>query len=54
MNNECPECAAAVSLDGAVVGELLRCQECGADLEVLALNPPALGLAPSEEEDWGE
>ncbi len=51
---ECPECAAAVSLDGTVAGEILPCPECGADLEVVSLSPPALALAPHEEEDWGE
>jgi alpha-aminoadipate carrier protein LysW len=54
MNAECSECAATVSLNGAVVGELLRCPECGADLEVITLDPAVLALAPSEEEDWGE
>lgn len=54
MHAECPECAAQLTLDGAVVGELLRCQECGADLEVVSLDPATLALAPSEEEDWGE
>lgn len=54
MSAECPECAATVALDGAVSGEILRCPECGVDLEVVSLEPPALALAPSEEEDWGE
>ncbi len=52
---ECPECAANVSVQGAVQGEILPCPDCGADLEVTALSPtPALALAPHEEEDWGE
>ena len=50
----CPECAADIEIDGAVVGEILQCVECGAELEVLELEPITLGLAPAEEEDWGE
>ena len=52
---QCPECAAEVTLDDNVVeGEILVCSECGAELEVVSLNPPRLDLAPEEEEDWGE
>ncbi len=54
MFAECPECAAQVSITGAVLGEIIRCQECGSELEVISLEPPILNLAPSEEEDWGE
>jgi alpha-aminoadipate carrier protein LysW len=52
---ECPECAARVSVQDAVQGEILPCPECGADLEVVAVAPePRVVLAPQEEEDWGE
>jgi alpha-aminoadipate/glutamate carrier protein LysW len=54
MSTECPECAAAVSIQGALKGEILTCAECGAELELVEVNPPALALAPQEEEDWGE
>jgi alpha-aminoadipate carrier protein LysW len=54
MTAECPECAAGVSAGNVVKGEILRCKECGADLEVTNLNPLTLELAPTEEEDWGE
>jgi alpha-aminoadipate/glutamate carrier protein LysW len=54
MTSECPECAAVVSVDAVVKGEILRCPECGADLEVIDLEPVTLALAPAEEEDWGE
>jgi alpha-aminoadipate carrier protein LysW len=54
MNAECPECAAMVSTQGALKGEILTCTECGAELELVDINPPALALAPQEEEDWGE
>ena len=51
---ECPECAAPIALADTIQGEILPCPGCGADLEVVGLDPPALALAPREEEDWGE
>ncbi len=52
---ECPICAAEVLLSfDAVEGELIVCPECGAELEVINIDPPELAEAPQEEEDWGE
>lgn len=52
----CPECDAdvAVDSDSTEAGDLLACDDCGAELEVLESSPPRLGLAPAVEEDWGE
>ena len=57
MNNlaECPVCSAQIPLaDDAVEGELITCPECGTELEIISLDPPAVAEAPQEEEDWGE
>ena len=55
MTAECPECAAAVTFDSApILHELVRCPDSAAELEVVALDPVSLALAPTEEEDWGE
>ncbi|WP_420631688.1 lysine biosynthesis protein LysW [Candidatus Leptofilum sp.] len=56
MNNvNCVECAGEVEVaDDVMVGEIVECPECGAELEVIGTNPPALTLAPEVEEDWGE
>lgn len=52
---ECPECGATIAFKSApVLHELIRCSDCGAELEVISLEPLALDLAPTEEEDWGE
>ena len=52
---ECPVCGGDVDLeDDIVVGELLACGDCGSELEILDVDPPALGEAPETEEDWGE
>ncbi|GAB4467113.1 MAG: lysine biosynthesis protein LysW [Anaerolineales bacterium] len=51
----CPECAAEITLEtGVEVNEIIVCPDCGVDLEVTALDPAAVELAPMEEEDWGE
>ena len=51
----CPECEAEITLEaGTEVGEILVCPDCGVDLEVTALEPAAVQLAPMEQEDWGE
>lgn len=51
----CPECDTPVELDpGVLEHEILVCDDCGAELEVVALEPPRLDLAPEVEEDWGE
>jgi len=51
----CPECEAQVGLDaGTEVGEIIVCSDCGVDLEVIAIDPAAVQLAPMEQEDWGE
>lgn len=51
----CPECAADIVLQpDTLQGEIIQCPDCGAELEVISLDPPSLELAPEEEEDWGE
>ncbi|HMS66378.1 MAG TPA: lysine biosynthesis protein LysW [Ignavibacteria bacterium] len=55
MNTTCPECEATINLPaGTLKGELIECNECGSELEVVSLDPVTLALAPKEEEDWGE
>ncbi len=51
----CPECDAPVRFDRAPLnGQIARCSDCGAELEVTSTNPVTLELAPEVEEDWGE
>jgi len=53
--SQCPVCEADVVIsDDPIEGELLECEECGTELEILALDPVMLGEAPEMEEDWGE
>ena len=52
---ECPECGGTISFrSDPVLHELVRCPDCGAELEVVTPDPLALALAPMEEEDLGE
>lgn len=51
---QCPECLADVTLTNVMQNEIAQCPGCGAELEVTALEPLTLSLAPQEEEDWGE
>jgi alpha-aminoadipate carrier protein LysW len=51
----CVECGGNVPLpSNAVVGELIQCPDCGAELELTKLSPPEVELAPQVQEDWGE
>lgn len=51
----CPECDAPVAFDRAPLnGQIARCPDCSAELEVTSTNPVTLELAPEVEEDWGE
>lgn len=52
--NACPECAADLELANVIVGEIVQCNDCSAELEILSTEPLSLALAPNEEEDWGE
>lgn len=54
LQTTCPECEADLTLNNPIVGEIVPCSECGVDLEVVALDPLQLELAPEVEEDWGE
>jgi alpha-aminoadipate/glutamate carrier protein LysW len=51
----CPVCEADIRISADTMeNELMSCQDCGAELEILSLNPLQLAEAPETEEDWGE
>jgi len=55
LSANCPVCDAMVNLQPDVSeSEVVRCGDCGSDLEVQSVNPAVLAEAPAEEEDWGE
>jgi alpha-aminoadipate carrier protein LysW len=52
---DCIECGAEVPLHAELeVGEIVDCATCGAELEVVGVDPVELEPAPELEEDWGE
>ena len=51
---ECPECFGEITVTDVMESEIVQCAECGAELEVVSLEPLTLESAPEEEEDWGE
>lgn len=55
LHTECLECGAEITLPADVMqGEIVTCDDCGAELEVIELEPLTIDLAPIEMEDWGE
>jgi alpha-aminoadipate carrier protein LysW len=51
----CPECEDAVQISDSVrLNEIVECAGCRSELEIVALSPAVLALAPEVEEDWGE
>jgi alpha-aminoadipate/glutamate carrier protein LysW len=51
---QCPECLGEITLTDVMQNEITQCPGCGVELEIAALSPLTLALAPQEEEDWGE
>lgn len=51
----CPACEAQVRVSqSARLNEIIDCASCSSELEIVALSPAVLALAPEVEEDWGE
>ncbi|MBI2841503.1 MAG: lysine biosynthesis protein LysW [Acidobacteria bacterium] len=51
----CPVCDSPVSLAADLTeSEIIRCPDCGSELEVRSMEPAELVEAPVEEEDWGQ
>lgn len=51
---ECPECAATLTLNNPITGEIIECNDCSQELEIRNTNPLTLEPAPQVAEDWGE
>ncbi|MEM3881793.1 MAG: hypothetical protein QXO23_00200 [Candidatus Methanomethyliaceae archaeon] len=53
---KCPECDGDIEVKEVIEGEILSCNDCGAELEVNKKKDGSIELkvAESEGEDWGE
>ena len=48
----CPECEADVHVDtDADKGDVVSCEECGTDLEIVGLDPVELDIVEDDEEE---
>ncbi len=57
MNAKCEECDADIPVpEDAIIGEIVKCKECGSDYEVEQISKSEVKLKAAEvaEEDWGE
>lgn len=55
MTTSCPVCEVPVAVsDQPRLSEIVECDDCRSELEVVALGPVLLAVAPEVEEDWGE
>lgn len=55
MKTQCLACQSEFQVKEALLlGEVVSCSECGADFEVVGVNPFKIGELPEIEEDWGE
>jgi alpha-aminoadipate carrier protein LysW len=56
LKGKCPECDADIDVpEDAVDGEILTCDECGSDIEVVKSDEKLqLRKAELKGEDWGE
>ncbi len=51
----CPACELPVDVpEHSKLSEILECADCRSELEIVALDPVMVALAPEIEEDWGE
>jgi len=52
---ECPVCKAEIEIAANVfAGEMVICENCGSELELLETNPIKLAADPSAIEDWAD
>lgn len=47
----CPACDGELDLSEHELGDMVKCLECGAQMEILSLSPPVLELMEHEEDD---
>ena len=51
----CPECEADVHVDtDADKGDIVSCEECSTDLEIVGLDPVELDIVEDDEDDLDE
>jgi lysine biosynthesis protein LysW len=57
MEENCVECDAKIAIPvDTIIGEIIKCKECGTEYEVAEIEKERVKLKIAEvaEEDWGE
>ncbi|MCD6225901.1 lysine biosynthesis protein LysW [bacterium] len=50
MKIRCPDCQQQITLpQNVVVGDIIECENCGTELEVVRLNPPEVRIVEEEK-----
>lgn len=51
----CPECSEEVYVDAdSEQGDVISCDECGTDLEVVGLDPIEVDVHSDDDDDYGD
>jgi alpha-aminoadipate carrier protein LysW len=50
----CPSCDAVVSVDRPREGAMIKCHECGAELEIISTDPFEVDFPLDYGEDWDD
>ncbi|HEC20972.1 MAG TPA: lysine biosynthesis protein LysW [Candidatus Peregrinibacteria bacterium] len=45
----CPDCKETVSLEKAEIGDIVECDNCGCELELLKKDPPEIRVIEEEK-----
>lgn len=49
-NSHCPDCEETVIIpDDTEIGDIIECQNCGSEMEVISLNPLQISLIIEEK-----
>ena len=55
QTSECTVCGFVIEFPSDTeIWELIECQDCGTEFEVISISPIEIEEAPMTEEDWGE
>lgn len=53
-NAECPACGVTIEVQDVMLNEIIECDDCASEFEIIGLEPLALEALAEDEEDYGE
>lgn len=51
---ECPACGEILEVQDVMINEIIECDDCASEFEIIGLEPLALEALDEDEEDYGE